>query len=229
MDLNMSTLSNVNTKMGIVVPKCDELHIAPSRNTNEGASTNYAQKANCNDSDDEKWYAMRTTYGREQKAFEYVVEHGGTAFLPLRLIYKKGTSLKSKKVSRFPNIFFIKGTEEEVKTFAYDNVHLPFLRFYYAHKHDGINIIKYPLVVPEKQIEQLRIICNSESEDTMIVPHNVPNFANGELVRVIEGDFKGIEGRVSRWHGQQRVGITIEGLCTIATAYIPTAFLESVN
>ena len=73
--------------------------------------------------------------------------------LPLRLIYKKGTSLKSKKVSRFPNIFFIKGTEEEVKTFAYDNVHLPFLRFYYAHvKHDGINIIKYPLVVPENRL-----------------------------------------------------------------------------
>lgn len=227
----MNTLSNVNTKEETNPSKCDVFqHIAPSGNNKEGVSTNSVLTANCHLFDDKKWYAMRTTYGREQKAYEYVVNHGGTAFLPLRLIYnQKGASLKSKKVSRFPNIFFIKGSEEEVKAFAYDNVHLPFLRFYYAHRHDGINIIKYPLVVPEKQIEQLRIICDSESNDTIIVPANVHNFSTGELVRVTDGSFKGIEGRVSRWHGQQRVGITIEGLCTIATAYIPTAFLELVE
>jgi len=227
----MNTLSNVNTKEETNPSKCDVFqHIAPSGNNKEGVSTNSVLTANSHLFDDKKWYAMRTTYGREQKAYEYVVNHGGTAFLPLRLIYnQKGSSLKSKKVSRFPNIFFIKGSEEEVKAFAYDNVHLPFLRFYYAHRHDGINIIKYPLVVPEKQIEQLRIICDSESNDTIIVPANVHNFSTGELVRVTDGSFKGIEGRVSRWHGQQRVGITIEGLCTIATAYIPTAFLELVE
>lgn len=230
----MNTLSNVNVNEETDTSKCDVFHhIAPSRNSLEGVSTNYVHTINRASIVDKKWYAMRTTYGREQKAYEYVVNHGGIAFLPLRLIYnQKGTNRtnpKSKKVSRFPNIFFIRGTEEEVKAFAYDNVHLPFLRFYYAHRHDGLNIIKYPLVVPDKQIDQLRIICNSESDDTIIVPQNVHNFSEGELVRVIEGNFKGIEGRVSRWHGQQRVGVTIEGLCTIATAYIPTAFLESIE
>jgi hypothetical protein len=35
-------------------------------------------------------------------------------------------------------------------------------------------------------------------------------------------------GRVARYQGQQRVGIVVDGLLTMATAYVPTAFLESV-
>ena len=72
---------------------------------------------------------MRTTYGREQKAYDFIVSNGGTAFLPL---IKQERVIKGKKtivdVSRIPNIFFVYGTEDEVKTYAFDNVHLPFLR-----------------------------------------------------------------------------------------------------
>lgn len=48
----------------------------------------------------------------------------------------------------------------------------------------------------------------------------------GQVVRIIDGKFKGVVGRVARYQGQQRVGIVIDGLLTVATAYIPTAFLE---
>ena len=51
-------------------------------------------------------------------------------------------------------------------------------------------------------------------------------FKEGDSVVIIKGEFKGIEGHVARWHGQQRVAIIIKGLCTIATAYIPSGHLE---
>lgn len=55
---------------------------------------------------------------------------GITAFYPTTSVVKliKGKR-KVVTVSRLPNIFFAYGTEEEVKTFVYDNVNLPFLRF----------------------------------------------------------------------------------------------------
>lgn len=201
-----------------------------SKMSNDGVSTRYAQHSKSECSDNPRWYALRTTYGREGKAYKYIIEHGGTAFYPTMKIFRfhEGKH-REYTVSRIPNVFFVRGTEEEVKFYAYDNIHLPFVRFYYAHKHEGVNIIKYPLIIPDKQIENLRILCNSKSSDTIIVPSKVKNFANGDLVRVVEGDFKGIEGRVSRWHGQQRVGIVIDGICTMATAYIPSAFLESIQ
>ena len=35
--------------------------------------------------------------------------------------------------SCLPNIFFAYGTSDEIKAFVYDNVNLPFLRFYYRY------------------------------------------------------------------------------------------------
>lgn len=114
--------------------------------------------------------------------------------------------------SRLPNIFFAYGTEEQLKTFVYDNVNLPFLRFYYRHVHEGARITKRPLVVPEYQIESLKIICASEAEDIILVPSDVEKFKAGQTVRVIEGVFKGVIGKVARFQGQQRIGIVIDGL-----------------
>lgn len=175
------------------------------------------------------WYALRTTYGREKKAYDYMTAKGITAFYPTTEVVKliKG---KRKIVieSRLPNIFFAYGTEEQLKTFVYDNVNLPFLRFYYRHVHEGARITKRPLVVPEYQIESLKIICASEAEDIILVPSDVEKFKAGQTVRVIEGVFKGVIGKVARFQGQQRIGIVIDGFMTVASAYVPSAFLEYI-
>ena len=54
----------------------------------------------------------------------------------------------------------------------------------------------------------------------------INKFKEGQRVQVVEGKFKGVEGVVTRFHGQQRVGIVIDGLLTAVTAYIPRAFLK---
>ena len=74
-------------------------------------------------------------------------------------------------------------------------------------------------------MESLKIICASEAEDIIIVPADVHKFKEGQLVRIINGGFKGVIGKVARYQGQQRVAVIIDGLLTIATAYIPSAFM----
>ena len=175
------------------------------------------------------WYALRTTYGREKKAYDYLTAKGITAFYPTTNVVKliKG---KRKVVteSRLPNIFFAYGTEEQLKEYVYDNVNLPFLRFYYRHIHEGNTIKKTPLIVPDNQMESLKIICAADADNTFVSIVKVPKFEKGQLVRVIDGAFKGVTGRVARWQGQQRVGVVVDDLVTMATAYIPSAFLEKI-
>ena len=48
------------------------------------------------------------------------------------------------------------------------------------------------------------------------------------MVRVIDGDFKGVVGKVARVCGQQRVVVEIKGVCLVSTAYIPSAFIEKI-
>ena len=176
------------------------------------------------------WYALRTTYGREKKAYDYLTAKGITAFYPTTNVVKliKG---KRKVVteSRLPNIFFAYGTEEQLKEYVYDNENLPFLRFYYRHIHEGNKIKKTPLIVPDNQMDSLKIICAADADNTFVSLVKVPKFEKGQLVKVTDGAFKGVTGRVARWQGQQRVAVIVEGLVTMATAYIPSAFLKKLN
>ena len=176
------------------------------------------------------WYALRTTYGREKKAYDYLTAKGITAFYPTTNVVKliKGKR-KNVTESRLPNIFFAYGTEEQLKEYVYDNVNLPFLRFYYRHYHEGSKIKKTPLIVPDNQMESLKIICAADADNTFVSLVKVPKFEKGQLVRVIDGAFKGVTGRVARWQGQQRVGVVVDDLVTVVTAYIPSAFLENMT
>lgn len=176
------------------------------------------------------WYALRCTYGREKAAYDYFVAKGIIAFYPTTNAVKIING-KRKVVaeSRLPNIFFAFGTEEQIKTFVYDNVNLPFLRFYYRHVHVGRRINKTPLIVPDYQMESMKIICAADMGNTIVSLTEIPKFEKGQLVRVIDGAFKGVIGRVARWQGQQRVGVVVEGLVTMVTAYIPNAFLELIE
>ena len=175
------------------------------------------------------WYALRVTYGREKKVYDYLVNKNVEAYYPtittVKLVNGKRRTIEE---SRLPNIFFARGTEDEIKSFVYDNVNLPHLRFYYRHLHKGARITKHPLIVPDYQIENLKIICASEAEDIILIPSDVEKFKTGQTVRVIEGAFAGLIGKVARYHGQQRVAIIIDGLLTIASAYVPKAFIEII-
>ena len=175
------------------------------------------------------WYALRTTYGREKKAYDYLTAKGITAFYPTTNVVKliKGKR-KNVTESRLPNIFFAYGTEEQIQEYVYDNVNLPFLRFYYRHYHEGSKIKKTPLIVPDNQMESLKIICAADADNTFVSLVKVPKFEKGQLVKVIDGVFKGVVGRVARWQGQQRVGVVVDDLVTMVTAYIPSAFLQKI-
>lgn len=166
----------------------------------------------------------------KKKAYDYMTAKGITAFYPTTSVVKliKGKR-KVVTVSRLPNIFFAYGTEEEIKTFVYDNVNLPFLRFYYRHIHIGRKIEKTPMIVPNYQMDSLKIICAADVDNTIVTLDEVPKFEKGQLVRVIDGAFKGVIGRVARWQGQQRVGVVVDELVTVCTAYVPSAFLEIVE
>ena len=158
-----------------------------------------------------------------------MVAKGITAFYPTTSVVKL---IKGKRQtvteSRLPNIFFAYGTEKEIKTYVYDNVNLPFLRFYYRHVHVGRRIEKVPMIVPDYQMESLKIICAADADNTIVSLVEVPKFEKGQLVKVIDGAFKGVIGRVARWQGQQRVGVVVDELVTVVTAYIPSAFLMSI-
>lgn len=243
MKIDECTPENVHTVGGGETPPCAGLtpNVLPEAQSTISAVSSHTGVSTRNvhtgttlkqqkQEDTPHWYALRCTYGREKAAYDYFVAKGIIAFYPTTNAVKIING-KRKVVaeSRLPNIFFAFGTEEQIKTFVYDNVNLPFLRFYYRHVHVGCRINKTPLVVPDYQMESLKIICAADMDNTIVSLTEVPKFEKGQLVRVVDGAFKGVIGIVARWQGQQRVGVVVEGLVTMVTAYVPSVFLEKIE
>lgn len=84
------------------------------------------------------------------------------------------------------------------------------------------------MIVPDNQMNSLKIICEAAAADTIVSLEEVPKFEKGQLVKIVDGAFNGVIGRVARWKGQQRVGVVVDELMTVMTAYVPSAFLKPV-
>ena len=233
-DVNTVGGGEIPPSAGLTSNALPEVQSYVAKNSQTGVSTKNAlsttKKSSNNPKEPQLWYALRTTYGREKKAYDYMTAKGITAFLPtVNTIKMINGKRKSVTESRLPNIFFAYGTEEEIKAYVYDNVNLPFLRFYYRHKHEGKKIEKTPMIVPNSQIDSLKIICEAEAEDIIISHTEIPKFEKGQVVRIIDGAFKGVVGRIARYQGQQRVAVVMDELVTICTAYTPSAFIETIK
>lgn len=210
-----------------------------AENSTTGVSTNYTQSAKksqrtSKDSKKQKsephWYALRATYGQESKANDYLVSKGVETYYPIIKAFMMVNN-KRKEVTRsyLLNIFFARGTEEELKQYVYDNVNLPYLRFYCRQVGIGKYSKPQPLIVPDRQLENLRTVLADQSGELVVVPDDEHKFDKGATVRVIGGTFKGIVGKVARYCGHQRVAIVVDGILTIATTYIPSAYLERID
>ena len=128
-----------------------------------------------------------------------------------------------------PGLFFAH-TEAAILSSLLKEPHISSLvSYYYDHFSIGSNGYNPPLVVPDAAMNSFMLALAADSNDVRVVKPEHVHYKSGDIVRVTAGEFKGVEGRVARAAGQQRVIINIEGLCLVATAYIPTGCLEVIT
>lgn len=85
------------------------------------------------------------------------------------------------------------------------------------------------MTIPCREMENFIIATCNKDEHLMLVEESQCHFKGGEIVRVTDGSFKGVEGRVARVAGQQRVIVSLTNVGMVSTAYIPKAFLSIIK
>jgi transcription antitermination factor NusG len=197
--------------------------IPKAKSSRTGVSVEYEYDPN------KYWFVVRASYGRERRASDYMIEDGTFTYLPKHFIYKMKDEkrMRSEEVL-VPNMLFIYATREQADKYVKETSQLSFLTYYYDHFHQE-NGKNPPLVVPNHEMRNFILATSTDSAHVRLVTAEQCHFKNGDTVRVIDGPFSGVEGRVARLAGQQRVIVTLKGLCSVATAYIPTAFLETME
>ena len=225
----MSTLSNVTSRRGEkminppsvgtssdAIPEADSLQI--------GVSVEYAHDPS------KKWFVFRASYGREDRAREFMENDGSFVYIAKRYAVKfvKG---KRKRVleNLIPNLLFAYITEEKANEYVKMTPELSFITYYYNHFELNDKQKNPPLTVTTREMDNfIRATC-SMNEHLLFVQPSQCHYKSGEMVRVVDGLFKGVEGKVARVSGQQRVIVTLSQVGLVSTAYIPTAFIEKLE
>ena len=165
-----------------------------------------------------RWYVANTCR-QEKKIKQRLNTMGIENFIPFQQIARKIHGVdKLIEVPVIPNLVFIHTTLKTcmslIQDYAFD--------MRYLRDRETGNF----LIVPDKQMNDFMFLLDLSKEMDELVNENLKK---GDKVRVIKGDFAGIEGELVRVKGHKRVVVRLEGVVSLATAYIPGSFLEKIE
>ena len=190
-----------------------------------GVSSDYAQQTGHN------WYVLRVTYNRTDKAQKQLIFARVQWYQPMHYVLKKEIG-KKKRIQKplLPNLFFVYATREAVDDIVKKKCDEPQVIKYYRDKTKpvGPDGKHPPITISHSAMVNFIRVTNTSSEHVRVVSPQQCHFKSGDIVKVTGGEFDGITGRVARIAGQQRVVVEVSGLCLVATAYIPSRFIQHI-
>jgi transcription antitermination factor NusG len=223
----MCTLSNVTTRRGESNPPSTRLTpdaFPEAKSSQTGVSVRYVPAP------DKCWYVFRASYGREDKASDYLVEDGTYTYIAKKMVEKYVEGKRKRYLQTLiPNLLFAYTTAEKAEEYVHNTPAISYLSYYYNHFKLDDNGKNPPLTDSEEEMNRFILATCNMNKHLLFVQPSQCHFKGGELVRIIDGEFAGIEGRVARVAGQQRVVLSLSGIGLISTAYIPTAFIRRID
>ena len=184
-----------------------------------------------------RWFVLRVSYGRIDKAKTYVEAKGLECYVPLQ--YKEVRKQGKKRILTtplLPSLIFIHAAAEQVEALLHDNKVVanessPLLSYYFDHTiHLQNNPDRNPpLTIRDESMNNFIRLTSIKNPHIIPVTSNNIQFKLGDNVVVTEGEFKGIHGRVARIAGQQRVIVELFDECLVATAYVPREAMKLYN
>ena len=165
------------------------------------------------------WFAAKAKYQTEKKIKAYLDEKSVEHFIPFRkvVVEQNGKRIEKDKPA-VPGLLFIHTDYPTALSIANESK----VKFSYLINRET----KKLLTVPDKQMEDFIFLL--QFAETAVQISN-DHLQKGDRVRVIHGEFAGIEGELIRIKGHKRVVVRLEGLFSLATTYIPSGYLEKIE
>lgn len=174
--------------------------------------------------DQDKWYPLRVTYGREMKLKERLDLLRIPTFVPMR--YKqieKDGKRKRVLVPAVNNLCFIRSSRDTIDELRMRLSSL--IQFHFIWDKAS----SVPIVVPDKAMEDFIKVSSAIDDDIVYLSEVSPLLRSGQKVRVISGPFTGIEGKVVRIKKSKRVMVELPEMLAVATTYIRPEWLEIIK
>ena len=181
--------------------------------------------------DPKTWFPMRVTYQREMKVKVELDRLGIENFVPMRYKVMESqndgdTELRRVLVPAINNLIFVRSTQERLSELKRRNEVLEPLRYIIDQTAERPHVI---LAVPDKQMENFMRVASQTDDSVMWLDDETIVGKEGKRVEIMGGAFEGVVGVIRRVKRCKRVVVELEGIASVAIAYVPAGLLREIN
>ena len=180
--------------------------------------------------DPKTWFPMRVTYQREMKVKAELDRLGIENFVPMR--YKVVESqndgdmeLRRVLVPAINNLIFVRSTQERLSELKRTNEVLEPLRYMMDRTASLEHAI---MTVADREMENFMRVASRTDDSVMFLDEETVVGKEGKRVEIMGGAFEGVTGVIRRVKRCKRVVVEIEGVASVAIAYVPAELLKEV-
>ena len=123
------------------------------------------------------------------------------------------------------NLIFVRSTQGRISELKTTNEVLEPLRYMLDHTAGKEHEI---MTVPDRQIENFMRVASMTDDSVMFLDEKTIVGKEGKRVKIIGGAFEGVEGVIRRVKRCKRVVVELEGIASVAIAYVPAGLLMEV-
>ena len=174
---------------------------------------------------------MRVTYQREMKVKAELDRLGIENFVPMR--YKVVESqnngdaeLRRELVPAINNLIFVRSTQERVSELKRTNEVLEPLRYMMDHTAAREHAI---MTVADGEMENFMRVASRTDDSVMFLDDETVLGKEGKRVEIMGGAFEGVTGVIRRVKRCKRVVVEIEGVASVAIAWVPAGMLKEIG
>lgn len=171
------------------------------------------------------WYAMRVPYRNELKVQDRLQDKGIEVFIPTKrkLIKRRGKTIY-ELTPAVNNLIFVHSKLCIIKELKKEILNLQYL----VNKENGQST---PITVRDNEMQQFIKASKNVNEEAIYLTLEEINIAKGTKVRIIGGNFDGIEGVFVKVKGKRskRVVVMLDKLLAVAMAEVEPDYIEVIK
>jgi transcription antitermination factor NusG len=171
------------------------------------------------------WYVLKAYYNNVDSILSTLKAHSEETYIPMETIMREDREGSMVKTTRplIPGMVFFRCDGREVLVLR----ELLTDKAFIYHRHVGDR--REPAPINDKELNNFRRFVASCQHYEHVDCQSI-NLSKGHRVRVIDGPYKGFEGRVCRVKGNRHLVIAVTGACAVMLIdYIPHDFLQKIE
>ena len=131
-----------------------------------------------------------------------------------------------KLVPAIRNLIFVRSTQERISHLKSSNEVLEPLRYMIDNTAEEAHTI---MTIPDRQMQNFMRVASKTDDSVMFLDDESVVGKEGKRVKIIGGAFEGVTGVIRHVKRCKRVVVEIEGVASVAIAFVPAGLSKEIG